>query len=199
MGQFKQQMRLPLALVLVLMLAFTQSAYAEEGNEGLQGNKSQLSGYAGPDRDIKTGPGAGKDSGASKTKGTNELDRSKIFPAVWCVDVADKQTAQTCWNAYRAGLEYYEWGIAHRKRVLWWQHMSTRAIFFVVLFLVGAGIYFAWVQFRAAPTSGATSELEISMQGVKVSSPILGVIILTLSLVFFYLYLVYVYPVNEVI
>lgn len=40
--------------------------------------------------------------------------------------------------------------------------------------------------------------VELSTSGIKVSSPVLGVIILALSLAFFYLYLVYVYPIKEI-
>ena len=36
-----------------------------------------------------------------------------------------------------------------------------------------------------------------SATGISVSSPVLGVIILVISLAFFYLYLVYVYPISE--
>lgn len=43
-----------------------------------------------------------------------------------------------------------------------------------------------------------TTHLEASLQGIKVTSPILGVIILALSFLFFYLYLKYVYPINEI-
>jgi hypothetical protein len=41
------------------------------------------------------------------------------------------------------------------------------------------------------------SPIELSTGGLKISSPVLGVIILGLSLAFFYLYLVYVYPIAE--
>jgi hypothetical protein len=43
-----------------------------------------------------------------------------------------------------------------------------------------------------------STKLQISGSGVAVESSVLGVIILTLSLVFFYLYLVFVYPVTNV-
>ncbi len=43
-----------------------------------------------------------------------------------------------------------------------------------------------------------TTEIVASVKGIKVSSPILGVIILVISLLFFYLYLVYVYPITEI-
>jgi hypothetical protein len=34
--------------------------------------------------------------------------------------------------------------------------------------------------------------------GIKVSSPVLGVVILVISLAFFYFYLVYVYPIENI-
>jgi hypothetical protein len=43
------------------------------------------------------------------------------------------------------------------------------------------------------------TEIVASVKGIKVSSPILGVIILVVSLLFFYLYLAYVYPIQETI
>jgi hypothetical protein len=47
------------------------------------------------------------------------------------------------------------------------------------------------------PVVAAVSQVSIGPQGVTVSSPVLGVIILGLSLGFFYLYLHYVYPIQN--
>jgi uncharacterized membrane protein len=47
-------------------------------------------------------------------------------------------------------------------------------------------------------TSQTMTEIQASLQGIKVSSPVLGVIILIISFLFFYLYLVHVYPINDV-
>ena len=44
---------------------------------------------------------------------------------------------------------------------------------------------------------GLATSLKLSAQGVEVTSSILGVLILVLSLAFFYLYLVYVFPIKE--
>lgn len=119
---------------------------------------------------------------------------------------------------YLASMQrYYEYranGYAYRSRVFEWQLLSSRLIFGVVLVLVGCGIYFAWVQFRsalvasrraeavgaavAAAPSPLATQLEVSAKGVVVNSSVLGVIILGLSLAFFYLYLVYVYPIQNV-
>jgi hypothetical protein len=39
------------------------------------------------------------------------------------------------------------------------------------------------------------TDIDINPKGIKISSPVLGVIILTISLAFFYLYLKSVYPI----
>lgn len=143
------------------------------------------------------------------------------LPKVWCGEISDEPTKDVCWKAYRASLDYYETGLTHRTKVFEWQHTSTILIFWVVVTLVGAGLFFAWLQFRAAlrprpskPSSpdapdvkgtvemvvtaaSGVSTVEIGKDGFKVSSPVLGVIILALSLAFFYLYLVYAYPISE--
>jgi hypothetical protein len=49
-----------------------------------------------------------------------------------------------------------------------------------------------------SPGDTLLTEIEASLQGFRVSSPVLGVIILALSFLFFYLYLKYVYPINEI-
>lgn len=105
--------------------------------------------------------------------------------------------------------EYATWGLAHRRRVFEWQHQSSRIIFVAVLLLVFTGVGFSGIQFYrslregegAVPVGEAeergVSHIELSTGGLKISSPVLGVIILGLSLAFFYLYLVYVYPIAE--
>jgi len=96
----------------------------------------------------------------------------------------------------------------HRRDVFAWQHWSSQIIFGVVLVLVGTGVYFSAVQFhrglrlpRHVPRteSDGKTEFSASLKEIKVSSPVLGVIILAISLAFFYLYLVFVYPVQEVV
>ena len=41
------------------------------------------------------------------------------------------------------------------------------------------------------------TQLEVSAKGIVVNSSVMGVIILALSLAFFYLYLVYIYPITD--
>jgi hypothetical protein len=48
------------------------------------------------------------------------------------------------------------------------------------------------------PATVLGTQLEVSAKGVVVNSSVMGVIILALSLAFFYLYLVHVYPIKDV-
>ncbi len=88
----------------------------------------------------------------------------------------------------------------HQRDVFRWQLFSAKIIFASVILLVVAGIYFAAVQFHHGLKKGSSAtgetEFEASLKGIKVSSPVWGVIILTISLAFFYLYLEHVYPIE---
>lgn len=136
----------------------------------------------------------------------DQLDQATL-PDTVCTDIQDEATIKKCWAAYQAYFEYYLDGFEHRRRVFDWQYISTLIIFVVVILLVAIGIFFAWIQFRLSmsadnsnrDTAGDIHEVEISTSGVRVSSPVLGVIILTLSLAFFYLYLVHIFPIAELL
>jgi hypothetical protein len=128
-------------------------------------------------------------------------------------------------EAMKGYYDYHTAGYLHRGRVFQWQLLSSKVIFVIVTLLVFSGIYFAALHFHeamrrraaepmtvasktvtAAADSGDAqvptfnseiTKLSASAKGIEVSSPVLGVIILVISLAFFYLYLVYVYPVTE--
>lgn len=132
-----------------------------------------------------------------------------------------EQLAQYDTALKRQLYDYYAFGMQHRKNTFEWNLLSSKITFWVVVTLVFAGILFAALQFyksmRGRPAIAATgtgmppekvvtvaegdttlsTELEANIKGIKVSSPVLGVIILIISLLFFYLYLVYVYPIQE--
>jgi hypothetical protein len=129
-----------------------------------------------------------------------------------CEQISDATAKAACWEALTRRFEYFRQGMDHRAKTFRWQHFSTRVIFVSVLILVSVGLYFSYLQFRmylrepqdAARRTGGKGEresmdsnLELSTGGIKVSSNVLGVIILALSLAFFYLYLVYVFPISE--
>ncbi len=111
----------------------------------------------------------------------------------------DEATTASIQEAVRGFYDYRTEAFRHQLEVFWWQQLSSQIIFVVVIIIVAVGLYFSWLQFHATgdkSTMGTTS-FEAGKTGFKVSSPVLGVIILVLSLAFFYLYLVYVYPVSD--
>lgn len=90
-----------------------------------------------------------------------------------------------------------------------WNLKSTKIIFWMVIFLVFSGILFSGVQFykatlekkirsKSPDQNQLNTEIEANLKGIKISTPILGVIILVISLAFFYLYLIYVYPIIQI-
>jgi len=140
----------------------------------------------------------------------------------------DDSTKKKYLESVQECFQYRISGYRHRERVFEWQLYSSKIIFGVVCLLVGAGICFSWLQFRqsvaqqpsreqgrvyqktvdakateraadAREEGLAATQLEASLKGIRISSSILGVIILMISLLFFYLYLVYIYPIEEIL
>ena len=133
---------------------------------------------------------------------TGSHDLAPAAPPEWLKDPAANSAFL---DAVREYYVYRASGLRYRSRVFEWQLFSSRVIFATVIMLVGSGIVFAAIQFRAglkrprAAAPDAATEIDLSAGSVKVSSPVLGVIILVISLGFFYLYLVYVYPISEIV
>jgi hypothetical protein len=133
------------------------------------------------------------------TQGPSSSAVDQALPAGPDIRGLDPATRAKYAAALQAYYDYRISGYNHRDAVFAWQFFSSKIIFWVVLLIVAAGILFSAIQFfrPAASQKSEVTEMEASLQGVKVSSPILGVVILTLSIAFFYLYLVYVYPINN--
>ena len=111
---------------------------------------------------------------------------------------------------------YHDWKIYKieiARDTFSFHYWSSLIIFVVVLGIVMMGLYLTWVQvtmridaekLREAEGKARKEgekeqhQVEISAEGLKLKSSVVGLSILTVSLAFFYLYLVYVYPVNFV-
>lgn len=151
---------------------------------------------------------AGGDPGAVLTEFMNEeLAREAgqpprpQLPAAGTLETLaafDSSSAAAYVAALRGLYEYQARGFEHRSRVFAWQYYSSLIIFGIVHLIVLTGLYFSWIQFRKGWAEGMESEMELSHTGIKVRSSVLGVIILVVSLVFFYLYLVHIYPIEEI-
>lgn len=142
-------------------------------------------------------------STATKTGDGTPAD-TRLLPNLVDPDILDAAGVKSMQSALKGYYDYRVKGFDHRARVFEWQLLSSRIIFVLVILIVVVGLYFSWLQFIAGLRGNADREnmsttVEATVAGgIKVSSPVLGVIILTLSLIFFYLYLVHIYPVSEV-
>jgi len=117
-------------------------------------------------------------------------------------------------EADQADYEYHIFSKQHAKRTFDFQYWTGEVIFWVVLTIVFAGLFLSAVQFyvglrhplearavdqkTAKADDPSVSEFEASLQGIKLKSSVLGLLILAMSMVFFYLYLKYVYPITSV-
>jgi hypothetical protein len=129
--------------------------------------------------------------------------------------------AALAYQKYLAAYYDYEThSLDYAERVFNWQYKSSVAIFIVVILLVLAGLAFAGIQFaiamkvhptgvvkkrgatagggEGAATAALASTFEASSHGVKITSSVIGLLILVVSIGFFYLYLVYVYPIQNI-
>jgi hypothetical protein len=151
----------------------------------------------------------------------------ELAPTLLPKEQLDPETARSMQQSLKAYYDYRSHGFEHRKAVFAWQLLSAKIIFAIVVALVAVGIYFSWIQLSAgmrgktapasalpagrpadlpatirgetaAPSTPAVTTLEASPSGIRVSSPVIGVILLVISLAFFYLYLAYVYPIEEI-
>jgi uncharacterized membrane protein YhaH (DUF805 family) len=125
-------------------------------------------------------------------------------------DSADLQTRTKYQESLRASYEYQTYSYAHAKQTFDWQDRSGRLIFWMVMLLVLAGLVFSSIHFyvglkRPPATSGKApenaddaTEFEATLQGIKLKSSVLGLAILSMSMVFFYMYLKFVYPITNI-
>jgi hypothetical protein len=90
-------------------------------------------------------------------------------------DLADPQTQEAYRGALREYYTYLQKGLQHRQRVFAWQHYSSITIFVVVILLVGAGVYFAAVQFHRglgeAAAGGTATQFEAGPGGAQGQFP----------------------------
>ena len=143
--------------------------------------------------------------------------QAELFLIMEKLDQLDPPTKQKVLASFDEYLNYRISGYQHRREVFQWQLYSSKITFYVVIFLVLAGVYFSGIQFhrsmgqrrpRVVADKEVTqvvstgkeevTEITATLKGIKVSSPVLGILILVISLAFFYLYLRYVYPIEEI-
>lgn len=150
---------------------------------------------------VIKGPVAGA---ATAETGADARSDTGLMPELIDTDYLDEAGIAAMRQSLKAFYDYKTRGFEHRSRVFEWQLLSSRMIFGLVIAIVAIGLYFSWLQFMAGLREGSGADRTVTTfeasttGGLKVSSPVLGIIILALSLAFLYLYLVHVYPIEEI-
>ncbi|MBA4851426.1 hypothetical protein [Emticicia sp. BO119] len=114
----------------------------------------------------------------------------------------------------KAKFDYYSNGYTHQSKIFSFQLFSSQIIFWLVVAIVISGLIMSGLQFYNSFKSVKLhkeemeeesqdyireiekklhSNLEISLKGMRVKNSIIGILILSISLAFFYLYMVYIY------
>lgn len=104
-------------------------------------------------------------------------------------------------------VQYEQFVLNNRRGNLEWQLLETKIIFVVVIFIVLSGILASIAQFirditivrgRSSKAGNSnTTHLKISLSGLEIQSSVIGLLILAISLAFFFLYLKFVYPIVQ--
>jgi len=148
----------------------------------------------------------------------SEQSNSSLGLPFSCDGFADKDKGlyAACLSALEETFTYESERLKHRKWVFRCQLIATNVSFVIVMVMIGLGLWFAYIQFsREFPiVPGKTTvsdsvaadqviarsqtDIEVSLARIKVSSSILGVIILGLAMGFFYLYIRFVFPILSV-
>lgn len=143
----------------------------------------------------------------SQSSGANSGASALPAAAGTLAPITDPDMAETLkayHQALRADYRYQMDVMELRRSAYMTNSLHTQLVFWLVVMVVLAGIGFSWLQFRATlkrieragPAEAAEmTELSIGKDGVKLNTSTLGVIILAMSLGFFYLYILHVYPV----
>lgn len=120
-------------------------------------------------------------------------------------------------NAY---WQYEIQALDHRRQVFEWQLISSKYIFLIVIAVVIMGLLLSFWQFylpiyrynkfikthkeleakqmTEENKEAALSTLKLGKDGIEITSSVIGLLILFISIAFFFLYLNYVYPISEI-
>jgi hypothetical protein len=119
---------------------------------------------------------------------------------------SDAETSKALQESVRAHFRFDTDSYKHAADVYRWQHTSSIIIFWVVVVLVLSGLILAILQFSIAMQAqlahsrlkpDANTTFEASLKGLKVSSSVIGLLILGMSMAFFGLYIKFVYPIQN--
>lgn len=119
----------------------------------------------------------------------------------------------------REKYEYEIWVIKYNKKLYEYQHFSSKILLGISIIVLTCGLYFSYIQFKNKTTihnitiknkqdpenkeefleqdDDSKTSLKIGATGIEISSSIIGLLILCVSLAFFYLYIANIYPIES--
>lgn len=105
-------------------------------------------------------------------------------------------------DLFKRRLIYAEKMLEHTEKIYDTQYYQTWAIFIVVIILVLGGFYLSFLQFKHDieqnnKSSTTPSSISIGSNGIQLSSSVIGLLVLTISFLFFYLFVKEVYTIQE--
>lgn len=152
---------------------------------------------------------------------TAATSSSLPFSPTYIKTLEDKVDSATRTDMLKTEASYHKYMFTQRMAIYNWQLNSGKILFFVVVLIVLIGLFLSYLQFKAstahqehqrkikatvtttAPAAESdtdapmpTNKLEISKDGIKIDSAVIGLVILVISIAFFFMYLRYVFPVQ---
>jgi hypothetical protein len=147
----------------------------------------------------------------------NQMVKLPSYSANQTTDSVSTLSARQIDTINQEKVTYTKFVYNYKTRLYNWQLLSSKIIFSVVAIIVLIGLYLSYLQFRVSTLhiTGTTNKvkfkkeiesdlpaadhtkIEISKEGIKIDSAVIGLVILTLSIVFFFLYLKFVFPIND--
>ncbi|MFY8108259.1 MAG: hypothetical protein ACOVO9_04670 [Bacteroidia bacterium] len=113
---------------------------------------------------------------------------------------------------YNSYTDQIVFNVNHEKRAFLLQFYSSIFIFIMVVLIVGIGLFLSYKQFKLNEEivrnslknnsvnidkgTDTASTLEVNKDGIKMNTAVIGLMILVISLVFFFLYLNFVYKID---
>lgn len=102
-----------------------------------------------------------------------------------------EELAKEVEQKYQYYIDYNMWVLEYKEILYKTQYIEGIIIFFVVLFILFIGLYLSFMQFKSSESNQTT--IKISKDSIQITSSVIGLLILLISLVFFYIYLKEVY------
>ena len=157
---------------------------------------------------------------ANNANQKNNGDQSNQILVDEAINEAINEVNKKTKNLEEEQYKHAIWALKYQEKIYEYQHISSIVLLFVSLIVLICGLYFSYMQFKdrtdhiypnkatknlsenidsnnIKKNDESKTSLKIGMAGIEISSSIIGLLILCVSLAFFYLYIANIYPVVD--